>query len=106
MIHEVEISPEVVKLAQNRTRTMGATLADNNIAQAIYAVDPEADLLVDEGEAFSNEDALVAAFGVNDIWLARTACVFSMSPIDEEGRVSINRALLNPANICQQAPLR
>lgn len=97
MIHEVEISPEVAKLAQNRTRTMGATLADElarNVAQeAIYSVDPEADLLLDEAEAFSNEDALVAAFGVNDIVV--NGVRVDVRPIDEEGRVSINRALLN-----------
>jgi hypothetical protein len=97
MIHEVEISPEVVKLAQNRTRTMGATLADElarNIAQeAIFGIDPEADLLVDEAEAFSNEDALVAAFGVNDIVV--NGVRVDVRPIDEEGRVAINRALLN-----------
>ena len=97
MIHEVEISPEVVKLAQNRTRTVGATLADElarNIAQeAIFSVDPELDLLVDESVAFSSEDALVAAFGVNDIVV--NGVRVDVRPIDEEGRVSLGRALLN-----------
>jgi hypothetical protein len=97
MIHEVEISPEIVKLAQTRTRTMGATLADElarNIAQeAIFSVDPELDLLVDESVAFSSEDALVAAFGVNDIVV--NGVRVDVRPVDEEGRVSINRALLN-----------
>jgi hypothetical protein len=97
MIHEVEISPEIVKLAQNRTRSMGATLADElarNIAQeAVYGVDPEAELLIDEDKAFSNEDALIAAFGVNDVVV--NGVRVDVRPIDEEGRVAINRALLN-----------
>lgn len=97
MIHEVEISPEIVKLAQSRTRTMGATLSDElarNIAQeAIFGVDPELDLLVDESMAFSSEDALVGAFGVNDIVV--NGVRLDVRPIDEEGRVSVSRSLLN-----------
>lgn len=97
MIHEVEISPEVVRLAQNRTRTMGATLADelarNIVQEAIYGTDPENDLLVDEDKAYSSEDALVSAFGVNDLVI--NGCRVDVRTIDEEGRVAISRALLN-----------
>lgn len=97
MIHEVEISPEVVRLAQNRTRTMGATLADelarNVVQEAIYNSDPEHELLLDDEKAFSNEDGLVAAFGVNDVVV--NGCRYDVRTIDEEGRVAINRGLLN-----------
>jgi hypothetical protein len=97
MIHEVEISPEVVRLAQNRTRSMGATLADelarNVVTEAIYNSDPENELLVEEDKAYSSEDALVSAFGVNDIVV--NGCRVDVRVIDEEGRVAISRALLN-----------
>lgn len=99
MIHEVEISPEIVRLARNRTRTMGATLADelarSIVQEAIYASDPESELLVDEELAYSSDDALVAAFGVNDVVVNGRRV--DVRTIDEEGRVSISRALLNNA---------
>lgn len=99
MIHEVEISPEVVRLAQARTRTMGATLADelarNVVQEAIFSSDPENELLLDEEKAFSNEDGLVAAFGVNDVVV--NGCRYDVRTIDEEGRVAISRGLLNDA---------
>jgi hypothetical protein len=96
MIHEVEISPEVVRLAQFRTRTLGATLANelarNIVQEAIYNSDPEMGLMVEEDQAFSKEDSLVAAFGVND--LVVNGKRIDVRPVDEEGRVAISRALI------------
>jgi len=97
MINEVEISPEVVRLAQNRTRNMGSTLADelarNIVQEAIFNTDVASELLIDEDMAYSNEDALVAAFGVNDLVINGSRV--DVRIVDEEGRVSISRALLN-----------
>lgn len=97
MIHEVEISPEIVKLAQSRTRKMGSMLSDelarSVVQEAIYTSDDENGLMLDEGDAYSNEDALVAAFGVNDIVV--NGCRVDVRTVDEDGRVAINRALVN-----------
>ena len=97
MIHKVEISPEVVRLAQFRTRTMGATLSDelarSVVQEAIYATDPDNGLMLDEEAAYSQDDSLVAAFGVNDIVVSGRR--MDVRTVDEEGRVAISRALLN-----------
>lgn len=96
MIHQVEISPEVVRLAQFRTRTLGATLANelarNIVQEAIYNTDPEAGLMVEEDRAFSREDSLVAAFGVNDVVVNGRRV--DIRPVDGEGRVAVSRALI------------
>lgn len=96
MTTQVAISPEIVRLAQRRTRPLGASLADElarNIAQeAILHLDPELNLLVDEEAAFSHNDALVAAFQVNDIVVNGNR--FDVRIIDEENRVAVSRALV------------
>lgn len=96
MTTQVAISPEIVRLSQRRTRPLGASLADElarNIAQeAILDLDPELNLLVDEEAAFSHNDALVAAFQVNDIVVNGNR--FDVRIIDEENRVAVSRALI------------
>jgi hypothetical protein len=96
MTTQVAISPEIARLAQRRTRPLGASLAAElarNIAQeAILDLDPELGLLVDEEAAYSHVDALVSAFAVNDIVVNGNR--FDVRTVDEEGRIAVSRALV------------
>lgn len=96
MTTQVAISPEIVRLAQRRTRPLGASLADelarNIVQEAILDLDPELGLLVDEEAAYSRVDALVSAFAVNDIVINGNR--FDVRIIDEEGRIAVSRALV------------
>ncbi|MBY0357365.1 MAG: hypothetical protein K2W82_05125 [Candidatus Obscuribacterales bacterium] len=70
-MNSVEITPQMVKLAQERCRLSGSDLrqelARQVVQTAVLNLDPENDLLIDEQNAFSNDDLLVAAFNVNDL---------------------------------------
>lgn len=96
MTTQTAISPELARLAQRRTRAMGASLADElarGIAQeAIFSLDPEFGFMVDEEDAYSQKDALISAFAVNDVVINGNR--FDVRVIDEENRVSVSRALI------------
>lgn len=96
MTNQFAISPEIARLAEKRTRAFGVTLADelarNVVQEAIVNLDPEAGFLLD-GQSYSEQDSLVAAFGINDVIV--NGCRFDVRTVDAEGRVAISRALIN-----------
>lgn len=103
MTNRIEITPEMVKLAQQRTRVTGGDVRQEiarQVAQeAIYALDPELDFLVDEDAAFSRDDRLVTAFDVNDIVV--NGLRFDVRLVGDDGRVSLPRYLSNSAYMTQ-----
>ncbi len=99
MTNRIEITPEMVKLAQQRTRVTGGDVRQEiarHVAQeAIYALDPEQGFLIDEDAAFSRDDRLVTAFDVNDVVV--NGLRFDVRLVGDDGRVSVPRFLSNNA---------
>jgi hypothetical protein len=95
MVHKIDISPEVAKLARRRAQSVGAV--NNELARAvaveeIIVADPQASLLIDEEAAYSSSDALVGAFDVNDIVV--NGIRLDVRAVDDEGRISLHRSLI------------
>lgn len=95
MTNRIEITPEMVKLAQQRIRATGGDVRQEiarHVAQeAVYALDPEHGFLVDEDTAFSRDDRLVSAFDVNDVVV--NGARFDVRIVGDDGRVSLPRYL-------------
>lgn len=83
-------------MAQLRSRATGSDVRQETARQiaqeAILALDPELDLLIDEEEAFSRDDRLVAALDVNDIVV--NGVRMDVRVLQEDGRVSVPRYLV------------
>ena len=98
MTNRIEITPDMVKLAQQRVRVTGGDvrqeLARQVAHESVFALDPEHGFLVDEDAAFSQEDRLVSAFDVNDIVV--NGARFDVRLVGEDGRVSMPRYLSGP----------
>lgn len=96
MTKQVNITPEIAGLAKNRGRFAGTSpafdLARNIAQESIVNLDPELNLLLDDSETYSQEDALVAAFGVNDICV--NGCRLHVAVLEPDGSVSVSRALV------------
>jgi hypothetical protein len=96
MFNEAKISKEVVRLSQFRTRETGVPLKDELarqvVQEAIYNADPEAGLLLEEDTAYSSNDSLVSAFGVNDVVVNGKR--LDVRAVEEDGRVTIARELI------------
>lgn len=97
MTNRIEITPEMVKLAQQRIRVTGGDVRQEiarHVAQeAVYALDPEQGFLIDEDAAFSRDDRLVTAFDVNDVVV--NGVRFDVRLVGDDGRVSLPRFLSN-----------
>lgn len=95
MADNINISPEVAKLARQRARTIGTPvgkeLARSVVIECVMNADDEAGLILNEEQAYSSFDELRAAFDVNDVVV--NGLRFDVRAVDQEGRVSINRAL-------------
>lgn len=95
MTNRIEITPEMVKLAQQRIRATGGDVRQEiarHVAQeAVFALDPEHGFLVEEDTAFSRDDRLVAAFDVNDVVV--NGARFDVRIVGDDGRVSLPRYL-------------
>lgn len=95
MTNRIEITPEMVKLAQQRIRATGGDVRQEiarHVAQeSVFALDPEHGFLVDEDTAFSRDDRLVAAFDVNDVVV--NGVRFDVRIVGDDGRVSLPRYL-------------
>jgi hypothetical protein len=104
-MNQVEISPEVVKLARSRSRSYGVSvtneLARSVVEETVLNLINSSDdgFLIDEETAYSSSDSLVAAFGVNDVVVNN--CRLDVRAIDEEGRVGIDRALITTSYLAQ-----
>ncbi len=96
MTNRIPLSAEIVKLAQLRCRTTGVDvkqeLARQIAQEAIYSLDPELDLLIEEDQAYSREDKLISLLDVND--LVVNGLRLDVRLLSEDGRVSIPRHLV------------
>ncbi len=93
---QIEIRPEMARLAQLRARATGQSvaqeLARSVVEESIYELDPELNLLVDFGDSLSQHDGLVRAVGVNDIVVNGRR--IDVRALDKEGTVSVAKALV------------
>ena len=96
MTNRIPLSAEIVKLAQLRCRTTGADvkqeLARQIAQEAVYSLDPELDLLIEEDQAYSREDKLISLLDVND--LVVNGLRLDIRLLSDDGRVSIPRHLV------------
>lgn len=95
MSNRVEIAPEVVRLAQRRARSVGVAfgqeLARLVVEESILRMDPDEGWLLDFGDAYAADDAMVQALGVNDVVL--NGCHLDVRVLDADGSVCIASAL-------------
>jgi len=96
MASKVEICPEVARLAQIKTRTLGVSLA-NELArlvaeESILSLDPEIDLVVEAANTLSEIDALVSAAGVNGIGV--NGREIDVRPLNQDGCIAVPRLLI------------
>lgn len=96
MTNRIAITAEIVKLAQLRCRATGSDVRQETARQialeAVLALDPELNLLIEEDAAFSREDRLVSTFDVNDIVI--NGVHLDIRRVGEDGRVSVPRFLV------------
>lgn len=99
MSYRIELIPEMVKLAQQRSRITGGNvrqeIARQVVLETIIAADPELNLMIDEEASYSHDDSLVAACDVNDIVINGRR--FDIRVLQEDGKISLARHLLCPA---------
>lgn len=96
MTTQIEINPEIGRLAQKRAVELGTPLnpelARLIVEEAIINEDPVAGFMIDPDSSYSSKDSLIQAFGVNDV------CVnghhIDVRSVNAEGNISINRALV------------
>lgn len=92
----IELSPELARLAQLKTRSTGQPLVNELARQVteetILNLDPELDLIVEGASSLSEIDALVSAVGVNSVLV--NGREIDVRPIDQDGRISCHRALI------------
>lgn len=94
--HNIELAPELIRLAQGRANRYGVPfqqeLARLIAEEAVMAIDPEEELVLENDAAMNQSDALAASLGVNDIVVSgHRIDVRVLSAGDE---VSISRALI------------
>ena len=92
----ITISPELVRMAQKRYRN--STQLKNELARLAVesyicqTIDPELDILIDEGASMSRSLNLSAVLGVNDIVV--NGHRLDVRAIEDDNKVSINRTLV------------
>lgn len=95
MVNAIDISPEVVRLAQIKARKTGQPLinelARSVFEEAVMAIDPELNLMLGS-ESLSDIDALVETVGVNDITVNDHH--IDVRTLDADGRISACRSLV------------
>jgi hypothetical protein len=95
MSNRVEIAPEVVRLAQRRARLVGAAfgleLARLVVEESIVRMDLDEGWLLDSGDAYAADDAMVQTLGVNDVVL--NGCHLDIRVLEPDGKVGIASAL-------------
>ncbi len=93
---QIEIRPEMARLAQLRARATGQSvaqeLARSVVEESIYELDPELNLIVDFSDSLSQHDGLVRAVGVNDIVVNGRR--IDVRAIDTDGAVTVAKALV------------
>lgn len=96
MNNSVTITPEIARLAQQKAKLLGTTLADEIakvvVEEAILSLDPELNFLLDSPQAYSEHDVLAQTFGINDLLV--NGHHIDVRAVDSQGQVSVNRALI------------
>jgi hypothetical protein len=96
MVNKIQISPEVVRLAQIKARATGTPLASelarSIVEAAIVELDPELNLMLETDKSVCNIDSLAHAVGVNDVFV--NGCHIDIRYLHADGRVAISRALI------------
>ncbi len=96
MASKVDICPEVARMAQIKTRSIGASwtneLARLVVEESILAIDPEVDLVVEAANTLSEIDALVSTCGVNGVGV--NGREIDVRPLSEDGFISVPRILI------------
>jgi len=96
MSNQINISPELVRLAQRRVRSTGLPIGDELarllVEEAIVQLDPELGWLLEADQGYSESDALAQALGVNDVCV--NGLHIDVRAVDADGRVALNRALV------------
>lgn len=92
----ISISPELVRMAQKRYRN--STQLKNELARLAVesyicqTIDPELDILIDEGASMSRSLNLSAVLGVNDIVV--NGHRLDVRAIEDDNKVFVNRTLV------------
>lgn len=93
--NQVSLTPELVRIAQRRSQC-GVHLEDEvarlMVEALIVEMDPELDILLDEGAAMCQSDNLASALDVNDVVVNERR--FDVRAIDLEDTVYLNRTLV------------
>lgn len=97
MTTRIEISQESVRLAQGRIRSSGVSLNEELsrqiVQEQVMELDFELNLLIDEGEAYADNEPLRQALGVNDVVI--NGRHIDVRPVDTDGNAIIQRALIH-----------
>jgi hypothetical protein len=98
MNNQLEISPEVARLAQQRVRATGTVLSQEIarliLEEAILQLDPEFGFMVESDVAYSANDALSELLGVNDIVV--NGVHIDVRAVTDDGAVTVPRGLVIP----------
>lgn len=94
--HNIELAPELIRLAQGRANRYGVPfqqeLARLIAEEAVMAIDPEEELVLENDAAMNQSDALAASLGVNDIVVSGHR--IDVRVLSAGNEVSISRALV------------
>lgn len=94
---QVELTPEIVKIAQTRANELGLRLSDELARMAfeevVFNLDPELELMVHQDESLNAIDCLASALKVNDVVVNKAR--FDVRAIDEDNRVFVPRILVD-----------
>lgn len=96
MASKVDICPEIARMAQIRTRSLGASLQNELsrlvVEESILSIDPEVDLVVEAAHTLTEIDALVSAAGVNGVGV--NGREIDVRPLSDDGYISVPRVLI------------
>jgi hypothetical protein len=96
MSKNINLNPEMVRLAQLRARNTGCAfeleLSRAVAEESVLDIDPEAGFLIDSESALSSVDGLAAALGANDIVVNDRH--IDVRVLDADNSISIARALV------------
>lgn len=96
MASKVEICPEIARMAQIKTRSLGASLT-NELArlvaeESVLAIDPEVNLVVEAAYTLTEIDSLVSIAGLNGIGV--NGREIDVRPVSPDGLIAVPRVLI------------
>lgn len=94
---QVELTPEIVRIAQTRATRLGINYADELARVAfedmIFTLDPGLNYMVNQDDALSSFDCLVAALQVNDVIINDLR--FDVRCVDDKDQITVPRMIVN-----------